>query len=229
MKVGTVGTARVAAEPDDVAGLDCLSRVDQTAGEVGVVSLQPVVMPDDHQVAVPAGVSRTFGDAHHAVPRGRDRRALGIAEIDAAVHPAMAESIIRSDAVVGRMVIARKNDGIASSGTLVTVVDGHNVEVLIQVIARHPVEVGEQHPVAVVDIVQIGIIHRVDEVAQRVILNDRLYARSVVHHIELYVVLLRRKPSGKRHEKQHQSYISLEIRLSHGLPFYFLAVVTFAR
>ena len=107
-----------------------------------------------------------------------------------------------------------------------TIVNRHNVEVLIEIVARHPVEIGKEHTVSVVHVVEVGVIHRIDEIAEGVLFNDGINPSRVVHHVELDVVLLRREPSGKRHEKQHQGYVSCEFRLSHDLPFDFLAVVT---
>ena len=64
------------------------------------------------------------------------------------------------------MMVARQVNGVSRRGPLVTIVDGHNVEVLVQVEARHPVEISEQQAVAVIHIVEVGVIHRIDEVAQ---------------------------------------------------------------
>ena len=92
------------------------------------------------------------------------------------------------------MMIAREEDGVARRRSLVTVMNRHNIEILVEIIARHPIEVGEQHAVTVIDIVQIGIVHGIDEVAEGVLLNVRLNASGVVDHIKLDMVLLCRQP-----------------------------------
>lgn len=197
MEVSAVGAAGIATETDNVAGLHHLSRIDETAGKVSVVGFQTVVVADDHEVSVSAGIGRALGDAHDAVPRGRHGSALRIAEIDASVHPFVTVAVVRGDAVVGGMMITGQIDSVTRRGTLMTIMDGHNVEILIQVETRHPVEIGEQQTVAMIDIVEVGVVHRIDEIAQRVLFDFSFNARGVVHHAELDMVLLRRQTAER--------------------------------
>lgn len=113
MEVGTVGTSRVAAETDDVASFDYLSWVHEAAGEVTIVGFKPIVVADNHEIAIASGIGCTFGNAHNAVPCCGDRRAFGIAEIDTPVHSTVTEPIVGSDAVVRRMMVTCKVNSVA--------------------------------------------------------------------------------------------------------------------
>ena len=207
VEVRTIRTPCVAAKTDDIAGLHHLSGIHQPAGKVRVIGLQAVVVTDDHEVTVATGVGRTLGNTHDAVPRSRHRRPFGITQIDTTVHPAMTVPVVGGDTVVCRMMVTRQIDGVARCRPLMPVMDGHNVEVLIQIETRHPVEIGEQQPVAVVNIVQVGIIHRIDEISQRILLYHGFYMGGVVHHIELDMVFLRHKAEETEHEQYGQAYM----------------------
>lgn len=157
MEVGAVRTSGVAAKSDDIAGFDDLAGVDQSAGEMRVVGFKAVVVADDDEVAVAAGVA-AFGDSDHTVPRSGDGRADGISEVDAAVHSAAAPSVIGGLLVVGRMMITVQNQRITRGGAYVSVMNADDVEILVKVVPRHPIEIGKQHSVAVIDIVEkVGI------------------------------------------------------------------------
>ena len=105
----------------------------------------------------------------------------------------------------------------------------HNIEILVEIVTRHPIEVGEQHAVAVIDVVQIGIVHGIDEVAERVLFNVRLNASGVVHNVELDMVLLCRQPPQKRKQQNQQQYRLFQVLSAHSLTFDSFAVVTLPR
>ena len=153
VQMGAVGASGVAAESDDIASLHDLAGVDQSAGKVCVVRLQAVVVADDDEVAVATGVA-AFGDADHAVPCRGDGRADGISEVDAAVHSAAAPAVIGGLLIVGGMMISVQNQCVTGGRTHVFVVNADDVEILVQTISRHPVEIGKQHAIAMVDIVE---------------------------------------------------------------------------
>ena len=191
VQVRAVRASGVAAESDDVTGVDHLSGVDEPAGKVGVVGLQAVVVADDDEVAIAAGVT-AFGDAHLAVPGGGHRRAGGVAQIHAAVHAAVTPAVVGRLSEVGGMMVSIQHDGVARCGANVSVMDADDVEILVAAVAGHPVEIGEQHAVAMVHVVQRGqILIEIQLVAQRVFRDGGVDVSRIVHHTELEMVLLR--------------------------------------
>ena len=78
--MGTRRTARRTAQTDDLPRLDPLVGFHQTFRQVAVIGLQPVVVADDHQIAVAALV--VLRDAHAAAEGGVYR----IAHLQRQVH-----------------------------------------------------------------------------------------------------------------------------------------------
>ena len=88
------------------------------------------------------------------------------------------------------MMVAGQHHSVARSGPRVPVVDADDVKVLVTTVAGHPSEIGEQHPVAVVNVVEVGLVVATSQNAQRVLGNCAVNACSVVDDAELYVVFL---------------------------------------
>lgn len=155
-----------------------------------VIGFKPVVVPYDDEVAVAAGVA-AFGNADHAVPGGCYRRAGRIAEVNAAVHAPPPPTVVGGYLVVGRVMIAGKAERVFCRRADVPVMDAHNVEILVEICPRHPLEVGEQHSVAVVHVVEKRLVFvYLHHVAQGVFRDIRLDMGGVVDDVELDVVVL---------------------------------------
>ena len=66
----------------------------------------------------------------------------------------MAPSVVGGLLEIGGMVVSVQYNRVFWCGTHMLIVNADNVEVLVEAVSRHPVEVGEQHAVAVVHIVE---------------------------------------------------------------------------
>ena len=87
VEMGACRPAGVSSEGNGVAGVDPLSRLNQTARKVAVIGLQPVCMTDDHEVSVPSDM---LGVAYLAVECGKDGGPDRVGEVNTLMGPAVA-------------------------------------------------------------------------------------------------------------------------------------------
>ena len=92
MQMRTRRASRRAAQTDDLSRFDPLIRLDHALRKMAVIGLQPVVVADDDQIAVPALV--VFRDSHPAAECGVNRIARLERQIDALMLAATARTVL---------------------------------------------------------------------------------------------------------------------------------------
>ena len=143
MEMAPVGTARIATQANGITGMHELPRVHEALGQVRVIGFHIVVVANDYEIAIAARIR--FGDTHHTVERGHYRRACGIAQINAIVHTATTAAIVGGYLKLGRMNVWTENDCVGSDIVAMGVMHRQNVEILVQAVARHILEIRKQH------------------------------------------------------------------------------------